>query len=294
MDLRRLRAFATVADERHFGRAALRLGVAQPPLSRLVQALEAELGVSLFDRSRRQIELTDAGRVLREHAERILSALEVARQDTQRAGRGESGVLRIGYVSSVAYSGIGELLRAYRARFPDVELHLREESPQAQVESLRARRIDVGFVRGPLRDPTLEAERVRDEALVVTMPSDHRLRRHRTLGLARLANEAFVMFPRERGPHFYDYIVGLCQAAGFEPRVVQHAPALDIVSLVAIGLGIAIVPETWRALHTRRLVFRPISGNPRAELLLAWPAGEPAPVVRSFVDVVRSVGLRRR
>src|ERR1700761_6515193 len=125
MDLRRLRAFSAVADERHFGRAALRLGIAQPPLSRLVQSLEAELGVSLVDRSRRQIELTDAGRVLREHAERILQAFEVARQDTHRAGRGESGVLRIGYVSSVAYSGIGDVLRAYREHFPDVELQLR-------------------------------------------------------------------------------------------------------------------------------------------------------------------------
>jgi DNA-binding transcriptional LysR family regulator len=294
MELRHLRSFLTVAEERHFGRAAARLGIAQPPLSRQIQSLEAELGVALFDRSRRQIELTAAGAVLADHARRLLAAAAAAEEETRRAARGESGHLVIGYVSSVAYSGLTEILRAYRARHPGVEIALREGPPQLQIDALKARRIDVGFVRGPLEDATLRSVPVIDEALLLAMPSDHPLRRRRRIELARCADEPFIIFPRERGQWFYDRLIRMCRDAGFTPRIAQEAPGLDIVSLVAVGLGIAIVPASWRSLRRSGIVFRPIEGDPRTELLLAWQRSEVRPVVQGFIDLVRRVGVRQR
>ena len=294
MELRHLRYFLTVAEERHFGRAAIRLGIAQPPLSRQIQSLEAELGVQLIDRSRRQIELTTAGTVLREHAVRLFDGVDAAMLDTRRAGRGQVGRLVVGYVSSVAYSGLTEVLRAYRDAYPDVEIALTDGAPQAQIDGLRARRLDVGFVRGPIVDDNLGWESVRSEPLLVAMAADHELRRRQRIPLSLLANEPFVLFPRERGPAFHDQLMGLCHDAGFAPRIVQLAPALDIVSLVAVGLGVSIVPASWRNLRRGGIVFRPIVGNPMTQLLMAWPAGEVSPVVQGFIEVVRRVGVRLR
>jgi DNA-binding transcriptional LysR family regulator len=291
MDLRRLRYFIAVADERHFGRAAAHLGIAQPPLSRQIQALEEELGVSLFDRSRRQIELTTAGGVLVTHARALLDAAERAALETQRAGRGEFGRLVIGYPSSIAYSGLTEILRAYRARFPGVELQLHEGAPQAVVDALNARRMDVGFVRGPLEEPALRNELVLDEPLLVAMADQHPLRGRGPMRLEALAQEPFVLFPRERSPWFFDLVLRLCRDAGFEPRVAQQAPAIDVVSLVAVGLGVAILPASWRGLRREGIVFRGIVGDPRTQLLLCWPKGEIAPVTTRFIETVRSVGV---
>jgi len=292
MELRRLRYFLAVADERHFGRAAAHLGIAQPPLSRQIQALERELGLTLFDRSRRQVELTTAGAVLVDHARRLLDGAERAAIDARRAGRGDVGRLVVGYPSSIAYSGLTELLRAYRARHPGVELALHEGSPQAVVDALNARRMDVGFVRGPIDEPALRSERVLDEPLLVAMADDHPLRGRGAMRLASLAEQPFVLFPRERSPWFYDLIVRLCREAGFEPRVAQQAPAVDVVSLVAVGLGVAIVPASWRGLRREGIVFRAIVGDPRTELLLCASAGEVAPAAARFIELVRKIGVK--
>jgi DNA-binding transcriptional LysR family regulator len=294
MELRRLRYFLAVAEERHFGRAAARLGIAQPPLSRQVQALESDVGHALFDRSRRQIELTPAGAILVEHARRLVEATERAKLETRRVGRGEVGSLVVGYTSSIAYSGLTELLRAYRQQHPAVEIALHEASPQAVVDAIKARRMDVGFVRGPLADAALCVERVLDEPLLLAMPDDHPLRRRRIIEPASLANHPFVLFPRERSPWFYDHIIRLCRSAGFAPLVAQSAPATDVVSLVAVGLGVAIVPESWRELRRERIVFRPIAGNPRIDLLLVRSTAEPGPVSQRFLDLVRRLGMSRR
>jgi DNA-binding transcriptional LysR family regulator len=259
-----------------------------------VQALEADLGVELFDRSRRQIELTPAGQVLVGHAQHLVEAAERARLETRRAGRGEVGSLVVGYTSSIAYSGLTELLRAYRTQHPGVEIALHEGSPQSVVDATRARRMDVCFVRGPLDDPALYAERVLDEPLMLAMPDDHPLRRRRTIELRSLASEPFVLFPRERSPWFYDHLLRLCRGAGFTPRVAQQAPATDVVSLVAVGLGVAIVPESWRELRRERIIFRPLGGNLRIDLLLVRAAGETSPVVDRFLELVRRVGMPRR
>ncbi|AKT41783.1 LysR family transcriptional regulator [Chondromyces crocatus] len=291
MELRHLRYFLAVAEERHFGRAAQRLHIAQPPLSRQIQDLEAEIGVSLFDRSPRGVELTAAGSVFLTHVRRIFGTVELALQETKRASVGETGRLVIGYLSSLAYSGIIDLVRAYRLRFPTVELALREMYPQEQLEALKEGRIDVGFVRAPLDDPTIARQCVRSEELVVALPSEHPLAARKRIPLALLANEPFVSFPRQRGPGFFDQIITLCRAAGFSPRIVQEAPLLDIPSMVAAGFGIAILPESIRQLGRRGLSFRPLVGGPRTSLLMVWRQDDGSPTMEGFIAFVRRVGV---
>jgi DNA-binding transcriptional LysR family regulator len=294
MELRHLRYFVTVAEELHFGRAALRLHIQQPPLSRQIQLLEAELGFPLFERSRRRVELTPAGNALLGRARQVFDALEVAIHDARSASEGESGRLVIGYPSSLAYSGLTELLRAFRTRFPSVELSLRELSPGEQIDALKAGSLDVGFVRTSLDDPALSAELVRRESLMIVMPDDHPLSARSKIPLSALAREPFVMFPRARGPAFFDQLMALCGAAGFTPRIVQEAPQLDIISMVAAGFGVSLMPSSMRNFRRPGLSFRAIVGAPQVELLIVWRHQNLSPALHNFVDLVRVMGVHRR
>jgi DNA-binding transcriptional LysR family regulator len=293
-EFRHLRYFAAVAEELHFGHAAKRLGIAQPPLSRQIQALEDELGISLFDRTQRRVELTPAGRVLLEHTHRVFGAVELAVHEAKRASVGESGRIAIGYLSSLAYSGLIDLLREFRERFAGVEVTLREMPPSAQIDALKSSDIDVGFVRAPLDDPSLVAERVRREPLVIALPTDHALSARERIPLSALAKEPFVIFPRSRGPGFFDEIMALCRNAGFVPRIVQEAPQLDLVSLVAAGFGVSILPGSMRTVKRPGVVFRAIVGSPKTDVLVAWRAGNVSPTLHKFLELVRIVGVERK
>jgi len=293
MELRHLRYFVAVAEELHFGRAAQRLHIQQPPLSRQIQDLEAELGFSLFERSRRRVELTPAGTALLGRARQVFDALDVAIHDARSASEGESGRLVVGYPSSLAYSGLTELLRAFHTRFPSVEISLRELPPADQIDGLKSGSLDVGFVRTSLDDPTLAAELVRRESLMVVLPNDHRLAKQRSIALKALSEEPFVLFPRARGPAFFDQLMALCGKAGFTPRIVQEAAQLDIVSLVAAGFGISIMPSSMRNFRRPGLTFRPIVGAPQVELLVVWRHQNLSPALHNFVDLVRLLGVNR-
>ena len=294
MELRHLRYFMMVAEELHFGRAAQRLHIQQPPLSRQIQLLEAELGFPLFERSRRRVELTPAGSALLGRARQVFDALDVAIRDARSASEGESGRLVVGYPSSLAYSGLTELLRAFRTRFPLVEVALRELPPGDQIDALKAGSLDVGFVRTSLDDPVLVAELVRRESLMVVLPDDHPLSARRTIPLEALAQEPFVMFPRARGPAFFDQLMALCGAAGFAPRIVQEAPQLDIISMVAAGFGVSIMPSSMRNFRRPGLSFRAIVGTPQVELLIVWRHQNLSPPLHKFVDLVRELGVSRK
>lgn len=292
MELRHLRYFVAVAEDLHFGRAAERLGIAQPPLSRQIQSLEAELGFKLFDRSRRRIELTSAGGVLLKRTREVLERLDEAVRDARRTSTGKRGRVTVGYPSSLAYTGLVGLLRAFRAEFPDVELAVRELPLAEQVVGLKNGELDVGFLRGPLDDPELVAECMRREPLMLALPADHPLAEKKRLTLATVAREPFVFFPRARAPAFFDLLLGLCQKAGFTPQIRHEAPQADVLSLVAAGFGISIMPSSVRESRRGDVVFRPFVGAPLTELLLAWRVGEGLPARQAFIDLVRRVGLR--
>jgi DNA-binding transcriptional LysR family regulator len=294
MELRQLRYFRAVAEEGHFGRAARRLRMAQPPLSRAVQQLEREIGLVLFDRSKRRIELTAAGRALLPQVERVFGAVDEAVDEARRASLGEVGRIAIGYPSSVAFGGMTELLRAFRARSPDVGMVVRELWPQAQVDGLKDGSLDVGFLRGPLDEPALASRVVRRERMVVALPRGHALATRKRLSIEALAEEPFVVSPRPRGPAYFDQVMRLCHDAGFTPRIVQEAPQLDVVSFVAAGFGVSILPASVRDARRPGVVFRPLVGSPRADLLVAWRPDETSPVVRDFLETVERVGIRRR
>lgn len=293
MDLRHLRYFMAIAEERHFGRAANKVGIAQPPLSKQLRDLERELGYELVDRARRPVELTAAGQALLEHARGILEAVESAVRETRRAGAGHSGRIAIGYPQSLAYSGLTGLLRAFRERSPDVAIEIRELPPADQVEALKRGDLDVAFVRAPLHEPQLSSENIRNERLVLALPADHRLAIRERVALGAVSREPFVFFPRARGPGFFDLLISVCRDSGFTPQIVQEAPQIDVLALVAAGFGLSILPESMRELRRADIVLRPIIGSPTTELRLVWRSGDPSPAVARFIETVRSVGVKR-
>src|SRR5262245_12716579 len=292
MDLRHFRYFIAVAEELHFGRAAARGHVAQPALSRQIRDLEDELGLRLFERDRRRVALTAAGAVFLDEVRRLLGQVDRAVTLARRAARGEYGALGIGYVPAVAYSALPDIVRAFRRRLPEVAVRLNEMSPVQQVEALLAERVDVGFLRGPVREPALSAETVLEESLVAALPSGHPLTAHKELRLAMLAEEPFVLLARSRGPGFHDQIVALCHAAGFSPRVVQEGSQTDTISLVASGAGVAIVPISLRVIRRAGVVYRPLRGRPKTQLMMVWRKGAPSPVLHEFLQEVRRLGRR--
>ena len=224
----------------------------------------------------------------------MFDALDVAVHDARSASEGESGRLVVGYPSSLAYSGLPELLRAFRTRFPSIEISLRELPPADQIDGLKAGSLDVGFVRTSLDDPTLSAELVRREPLMVVLPDDHPLGRQRSIPLKALAREPFVMFPRARGPAFFDQLMALCGRAGFTPRIVQEAAQLDIVSLVAAGFGVTLMPSSMRNFRRPGVAFRPIVGAPQVELLIVWRQQNLSRALHNFVDLVRVMGVNQQ
>jgi DNA-binding transcriptional LysR family regulator len=293
MELRHLRYFVAVGEELHFGRAATRVHVAQPALSRQIRDLERELGLQLFERNRRHVALTAAGLVFLDDARGLLTQVDRAVENARLAQRGAHGVLRIGYVPAVAMSHLPHVIRAFRRRSPHLEVRLQEMHPARQVEDLMAARIDVGFARGPIDEPALATAPVHEEPLVAALPSGHRLRRHRRLELQMLAGEPFILPARSRGPGFHDQILAICRAAGFRPRVVQEGSQTDALSLVASGAGVAIVPTSLRVLRPTGVVYRPLHERPMTHFAMVWRKNDTSPVLREFVHEVQRSSNRR-
>ncbi len=289
MELRHFRYFVALAEELHFGRAARRLRIAQPPLSRQIKDLEDELGAPLFQRTRRTVTLTPVGQAFLPRAREVLATVDRAMLDVHRATRGELGSLSLGYVSSVAYSGLGPMLRAFRERFPDVHVRVRQLPPTEQLRALRARELDVGLVRIPFDDTGLQTAVIRRETLVAAIPSGHPLLAKSRIAIGELAGEPFVMFPRSASPPFHDFVIALCQSAGFSPLVAYEAPHVDLLSLVSAGFGVSLVPSSTGESRREGLEVRPIVGSPRADLVAVWRAdeGSASSTVREFVAIAR-------
>ena len=267
-----------VAEHLHFSRAAAALHISQPPLSRAIRALEERLGMALFVRNRRKVELTPAGALLLEEARRTLGQLERTVRELRSMASGERGRLRLGFVSLADYGGVlPSLLKSCKAQRPGVQLALREMLSPEQSLALAAGELDFGLLLPPVSEAEgLEHLVVQRERFVAALPARHRLAAtHGPLAMSELAGESFVMVPREIAPGLYDIVSGLAARAGFSLNVAQEAIQMQtVVSLVSSGLGAAVVPSSVANLGRRGVVYRRISDrHPVLELWLAWRAG---------------------
>jgi DNA-binding transcriptional LysR family regulator len=292
MELRHLRYFIAVAEELHFSKAAERLHIAQPPLSQQIQQLEAELGVELFQRkTKRQVQLTEAGQVFLQEAYQLFAQLSKAIDLTQRTGRGEKGQLRVGFTTLVTYDLLPVILRRFREQFLEVELVLQELTTTQQEQALFNHRIHVGFAHPPLEDNTFNQECIQQEGLIVALLETHFLARQENISVRSLLNENFIMFPRHLGPGLYDQILSLCRQGNFSPKVTQEAIQMQtIIGLVSAGMGIAIVPSSLQNLQRAGVVYRVLEEKtPLVETAVMWRQEDMTPVLREFLQIVRSI-----
>ena len=294
MELRHLRYFVAVAEELSFTRAADRLHIGQPPLSQQVQALEEEIGAVLFDRSRRTIRLTEAGRIFLEDAYRVLALAAGAAETARRVEKGEIGQLRIGFIKSTAFTPIfPRIINTYRTRFPNVKLVMQEMSTMRQLAALVDHSLDLAFIRPMDTDipPQLAMTTLQNHQLSVLMPDNHRLADIAHLSIDDLRNEDFVMFPRDEGTTLNLEIHRLCAEAGFTPRVTMEAREVaTITGLVAARCGIAILPDLFQSLGIKGVLFRPFdTPSVITQLALARRASESGAIPRAFFDIAREL-----
>jgi DNA-binding transcriptional LysR family regulator len=288
-ELRHLRCFVAVAEELHFGRAALRLRVAQPALSQQLQRIEASLGVRLFDRTKRKVELTTAGRHLLEEARSILSAAERAERNVRRASKGELGTLRLGFVGTGAFGILPGIIRRFHTSRPDVKIEFHDGHVENPFDLLEAGALDVAIIRAPVSHPRLTIEPFYSEPVCAVVPRAHPLGRRHRIRLGALASEPFVLFPRRNQPEFHDAITSACRACGFSPRVENEAGDWQVlVSLVAAGLGVTLAPNSVRRIPRDDVQYCAVTGlDLVAELALAYAPARLSPAGDAFIRVAR-------
>ena len=264
MELRHLRYFVAVAEELHFTRAALRLNIAQPPLSQQIRALEQELGVQLFVRTRRSVALTDAGHALLARAREVLSVTQSLPEELQRVARGEVGVLRIGFSATLPLTKVlRDVVADHRRSHPAVALNLREMHSQLQFDGLRRGELDVGLVRYNERAPAgIRLTLLRRDPLRLVVAAAHRFARRKSVAITECRDEAFIGFPGDAGTGMGPLLKRLCAQAGFEPRIAQEArEATTQIGLVAAGLGIAVLPAPLEAVRIEGVHYVPLEGE---------------------------------
>ena len=290
MELRHLRYFVTVAEELHFGRAAERLFIAQPPLSQQIQQLERELGVALFARTSRRVQLTPAGEAFLPEARQILASIGQAAGAAQRAARGDSGWLGIGFAASATYDLLPAVLHDFRALYPDVALSLQELNAAEQAAALGDKTIHVGFARPYAPHPDAVVGAVLREPFLAAFPQAHPRAGDAPLRLPALKDEPFISFPERPQPSYAEAVRIACESAGFAPRVVQEVREMQTaLSLVAAGFGVALLPASVTHLHRDGVVYRPLEEPaPRTELAVVSRSDDPSPVLQNFLAVVRA------
>ena len=292
MELRQLRYFVAVAGELNFTRAAARLGIAQPPLSQQVRRLEHDLGVRLFDRTNRRVELTEVGRAFLTEAKLTLAQADRAVDVARRARTSPGGRIVIGAQGSAEVIVFPRLLPRFLKRHPAIDVTVQSPlTPSEQVAMLRDGHIDVGFLRLPVQDPALVVVPILSEVLVAALPMRHRLARRRSVTLQELAASTFVMFRRQNAPGMYGIIMGVWRAAGLKPKVLEDTMRIQtILSLVAVGRGVSIVPASAVGLGRQGVVFRPVRPPlPKVGMGVAYNPINRSPTLSAFLDVVEAV-----
>jgi DNA-binding transcriptional LysR family regulator len=292
MELRHLRYFLAVAEELNFTRAARRLHIAQPPLTQQIKALEAEIGVTLIDRSAYRIELTDAGRAFAAEVSRILGDVRNAVLVAKRAARSAAGQVRVGFTASASFNPlVTSAFLTFRSDFPGVDVTLEESHSTELALALHEGRIDAAFVRPPLTADGILVYPLEEEEMVVAVARGHRLARRKGIHLRELEAERFILYPRTVRPGLADTVVAACEQAGFVPKVEQYAPQLSsTINLVATSLGISIVPRSMQGLQPHAVTYLPIRGRPLTALLgIAHRTAESSAPVLEFVSTARAI-----
>jgi DNA-binding transcriptional LysR family regulator len=294
IELRHLRYFAAVAEELHFGRAANKLHISQPPLSQQIRQFEEMVGHRLFARTSRAVKLTAAGDAMLERARRTLHRVEEDLEFVRRVGRGETGSLRVGFIGSGMLTRLPAILGEYRRLYPDVELRLHEFYTSSLIEAIRDGSVDVGFLRDGGAIADLCVEPLLEERLIAVTPSNHRLARQRLIRVPQLRHEPFVFFPISAGRTAWERTMKLCEDHGFRAKIVQEAPHwVTIVSLVAAGLGVTIAPECIRKIAGESVACRPLSPPGTTRIELAYRRDESSPVAKEFCRLARTLFAER-
>jgi DNA-binding transcriptional LysR family regulator len=290
IELRHLRYFVAVAEELHFGRAARRLNLAQPPLSQQIRKLEELLGYSLFTRTSRSVSLTHAGEALLQRARRTLRNVQRDIDETRSIGHGDVGSLHVGFVGSAMLTMLPGIFRSYREAYPRVKLHLHESFTSLVIEGLENGTLDAGILRDGDPVEGLQVTTILSEPFVAVLPATHACARQKSLSIAALRDEPFVYYPRSAGARAYEKALTLCEEHGFRPQIVQEASHwLSILRLIGAGLGVSIAPACVRRIASEEVVCLPLRGaKATSNIELAWLAGDARPIVERFKQIAAS------
>jgi DNA-binding transcriptional LysR family regulator len=297
VELRHLRYFLVVAEELHFNRAAERLHMQQPPLSRQIRQLEKAIGTDLFHRTTRSVSLTPAGRAFEDEARKILRAVDGSAEVAQQAALGVTGRLGVGFTGSNTYSLLPLVASTFRKEMPNAVLHAEGEMlAPAQTEALITRQLDVCFGRKRPPNPEIESRVIWQEPLSVVLPQNHHLAGEEAIRVADLADENFVTYPSRTGSVMFELTMSTCVEAGFAPRIVQEATQTStLVSLVAAGFGVAIAPQSVQHIQVAGAVHRPLVGQHAvSDLVLAWRRDNDFPLLHRFLDIVSRIAKPSR
>ncbi|NJL55010.1 LysR family transcriptional regulator [bacterium] len=289
MELQQLRYFVMVAEELHFGRAADRLHISQPALSKQIANLEKEIGLALLTRTKRTVKLTTAGQVFIEQSKQLLSQVDTAIQLTRRTARGEAGHLTIGFTETATHTVLPNLVKEFRSNYPNVELTMLGLSTEAQVAALNRDQIDIAFLHPPIDERGLNLHSILSANFVVVLPQQHPLLQCEKITPEALANESFIIHPRHEGPILYDGFIQICQAVGFHPKIVKESISLQTrICLVAAGLGITFVPENLQFLVGSEVVCKALQDCPIClKFAAAWRQNSISPTLREFLKIMR-------
>ncbi len=291
MELKHLTSFVAVASQLSFIRAANQLYISQPALTGQIQKLEEELGVQLFERNRRSVKLTDAGRIFLADAKSILFQTKQATERVQKASRGEIGTLRIGFVSSAALAIVPNIVIEFRKQKPGVTLDLINLRTVSQVKGLLGKTLDIGFVRLPLSNDRLNITVIHRERFSVVLPKGHRYAEAKHLRISQLRDEPFIAYGRRWAPGFFDSVVQMCTREGFSPNIVQETGEMyTAIALVAAGAGLAILPQSVVLAQPNSVAMKTLPKSVgQSEIAIATRAGDESPLLQSFVSIARSI-----
>lgn len=296
MELRQLKYFVALAEELNFSRAAERLHISQPPLTRQIQQLESDVDARLFSRGPRGVELTPAGIALLDDARRILGLVGVARERTGKFGQGRIGRLDVGIFGSAILNHIPRLLLQFRQRYPEVQIALHDLKKAEQIAALREKRLTIGFNRHVAVEEDIMVETVFLEPLLVALHNKHPLARHKSIRIAEVIDDPLILYPSNTRPGFADDVMALFRAEGAQPRVAQEVTdVVTAVALVASGFGICITPEAASTLRLPGVVYRPVKANPPPTIDLAclYRRDDDSPILKAFLEIVRKYGTAR-